>query len=269
MDTIPYAKRLLSNIGNIAAPERGLVADYFLKFDDDLKRHGWAMTIDDDMAAFDSVCRATGKFLPNTFNPAIVSVPRGDAVWMDFQDRHGERIATIAVRRVDLDGKTLGDWLSTLSFFYREPIRDMASGERFVLTEEADGFANGVRQACTLIGGLWLSPDWRGRTTLAEAATTFGAILALSRWNSAPIVAIVEDEVYAKNSSKYRFDKAFGGLRWHRPHKPERTRMWLLGRTRDAVIADAKRFLEMAPEDRLAVASDPRFTAAAYGNADQ
>jgi hypothetical protein len=138
----------------------------------------------------------------------------------------------------------------------------MASGERFVLSEAADAYANAVRRRCAYIGGLWLAPAWRGRTVLAEVLTTAGCALALSRWDAAPMVSIAEDEVYAKNAEKYRFDEAYSGVRWLRPHKPERTRMWLLGRTRAAVVADVARFVDR-PDAHPLVAMPPSVPATA------
>jgi hypothetical protein len=221
--------------------------------DADFRRSGFGVTLSEDMASFEAVCRATGKFLPNTFNPRIVRLPEGDALWMGFHDLSGRRVATIAVRRFRLGSKTLGDWLSSLSFFYRNPIEDMPSGERFILSDAADAYASKVRGSCALIGGLWIDPDWRGRTTLADVATAAGSILALSRWDAAPVMAIVEDEVYAKNADKYRFDKAFDGVRWLRPHKPERTKMWLLCRTKAAIRADVDRYLATPDAGRMVV----------------
>lgn len=255
MNTIPYKNRLLANVGSLFVPERDLFAEYFLRLNAQLNRYGLQMAVDDDMTGFDQVCRETGKFMPNAFNPAAVPFPRGAALWMSVHDAASERIATFAIRLFDLGQRTLGDWLTTLSFFYSTPARDMASGERFVLSEEADVYANAVRRNCTYIGGLWLAPAWRGRPVLAEVLTTAGCALALARWDAAPMVSIAEDEVYAKNASKYRFNEAHSGVRWLRPHKPERSRMWLLGRTRDAVVADVTRFVDMPNEHPLVAAS--------------
>lgn len=254
MTTIPYKNRLLPSVGSLAVPEKELFAEYFLRLNTQFKQYGLEMAVHDDMAAFDRVCRETGKFLPNAFNPAAVSFPRGHAIWMSVHDETSERIATFAIRLFDLGQRTLGDWLSTLSFFYAAPARDMASGERFIMSEEADAYASAVRRRCTYIGGLWLAPAWRGRTVLAEVLTTAGCALALARWDAAPMVSIAEDEVYAKNASKYRFDEAHPGVRWLRPHKPERNRMWLLGRTRRAVVADVAHFVEMPDEHALVAA---------------
>jgi hypothetical protein len=247
MNTIPYARRLLTNVDTIVAPEVELLGAYFLRLNALLKRHGLAMAVDDDMSAFDRVCRETGKFMPNVFNPAALPIGPRQAIWMSVEDRAGQRVATFAARLFELGARSLGDWLSTLSLFYGQPIRDMPSGERLVLGEEADGYATSVRGRCTYIGGLWLAPAWRGRTALAELVTTAGCALALSRWDAAPMISIAEDEVYAKNAAKYRFDEAHGGVRWLRPHKPERSRMWLLGRTRRAVVDDVRDFVD-APE---------------------
>jgi len=267
MMTIPYKNRLLTNVGSLVVPERDLFAAYFLRLNAQLNRYGLQMSVDDDMSGFDQVCRETGKFLPNAFNPAAVPFPRGAALWMSVHDATSERIATFAIRLFDLGQRTLGDWLSTLSFFYNTPSRDMASGERFVLSEEADAYANAVRRHGTYLGGLWLAPAWRGRTVLAEVMTTAGCALALAKWDAAPMVSIAEDEVYAKNASKYRFNEAHSGVRWLRPHKPERTRMWLLGRTRDAVVADVTRFVDVPDEHPLvaAPAGAPVRTAQAGG----
>lgn len=254
MMTIPYKNRLLANVGSLVVPERDLFEEYFLRLNTQLTQNGLQMAVDTDMTGFDQVCRETGKFMPNAFNPAAVPFPPGNAVWMSVHDASSERIATFAIRVFDLGLRTLGDWLTTLSFFYNTPSRDMASGERFVMSEEADAYANAVRQRCTYIGGLWLAPAWRGRTALAEVLTTAGCALALARWDAAPMVSIAEDEVYAKNASKYRFNEAHSGVRWLRPHKPERTRMWLLGRTRDAVVADVARFVQMPDEHPLVAA---------------
>ena len=257
MMTIPYRNRLLTNVGSLGLPEKDLFAEYFLRLNALLNHYGLQVSVEDDMSGFDRVCRETGKFMPNAFNPAAVPFPRGDAVWMSVHDASEERIATFAIRLFDLGQRTLGDWLSTLSFFYHTPARDMASGERFVLSEEADAYANAVRRRCTYIGGLWLAPAWRGRTVLAEVLTTAGCALALARWDAAPMVSIAEDEVYAKNASKYRFDEAYSGVRWLRPHKPERSRMWLLGRTRDAVVADVAQFVAAPDAHPLVAAASP------------
>lgn len=244
MRKIPYHSRLLTQVGTIALREKELFGEYFIRLNAGLRAVGLEMAVHDDMTGFERVCRETGKFLPNAFNPAAVPFPPGAGLWMELQDEAGERVATFAVRLFDLGRHTLGDWLSTLSFFYAAPARDMASGERFVLGDEADAYASTVRRHCTYIGGLWLAPAWRGRTGLAEVMTTAGCALALAHWNAAPMVSIAEDEVYAKNASKYRFDEAYPGVRWRRPHKPERSRMWLLGRTRAAVVADVAAFVE-------------------------
>ena len=256
MNTIPYKHRLLPSVGSLVVPEKELFAEYFLRLNALLNRYGLQMAVDSDMSGFDRVCRETGKFMPNAFNPNAVPYPRGSALWMSVHDETSERIATFAIRMFDLGQRTLGDWLSTLSFFYDTPVRDMPSGERFVMSEEADAFANSVRRRCTYIGGLWLAPAWRGRTALAEVLTTAGCALALARWDAAPMVSIAEDEVYAKNAPKYRFDEAHSGVRWLRPHKPDRSRMWLLGRTRDAVVADVAQFVA-APDAQPLVAATP------------
>lgn len=262
MQTIPYKNRLLARVGSVVAPETELFGEYFLRLNALFKSYGLEMAVDDDMAAFDRVCRETGKFLPNAFNPAAVPFPRGAALWMSVHDETSERVATFAVRLFDLGQRTLGDWLSTLSFFYAAPARDMASGERFIMSDDADAYASAVRRRCTYIGGLWLAPSWRGRTALAEVLTTAGCALALAKWDAAPMVSIAEDEVYAKNASKYRFDEAYPGVRWLRPHKPDRSRMWLLGRTRSAVIGDVMRFVDL-PEERELVAALPDTSRAA------
>jgi len=253
MSTIQYRSRLLAAVGTIVAPERPLIGEYFVKLNAELTRFGLAMAVHEDMSAFDRVCRETGKFMPNAFNPAAVPFPPGRALWTSVHDATGARVATFAVRLFDLGQRTLGDWLSTLSLFYDRPIADMPSGERFVLGDEADAYASRIRGRCTYIGGLWLAPEWRGRTALAEVVTTAGCALALSRWDAAPMISIAEDEVYAKNAGKYRFDEAYSGVRWLRPHKLERSRMWLLGRTRRAVVADIGAFTA-APDAQPLVA---------------
>ncbi|MCR9071888.1 MAG: hypothetical protein NXI18_09225 [Alphaproteobacteria bacterium] len=252
MSAIQYQSRILNRVGRIVAPEKELFGEYFILLTARLREAGLEIAVDHDMAAFGRVCAATGKFFPNVLNPDASFFPRDAALWMNLQSAAGERVATIAIRLFDLGKNTLGDWLSTLSFFYAAPAQDMASGERFVLGDEADAYANTIRHRCTYIGGLWIDPTWRGRTALAEILTTAGCALALARWDSAPVVAIVEDEVYAKNASKYRFDRAFSGVRWLRPRKPERSRMWLLGRTRQAVVSDVARFVVQPSPCRLA-----------------
>lgn len=257
MHNIPFQNRLLTSVKAIRVPERELFAEYFLRLHELFKRHGLAMAVHDDMAAFGDVCRETGKFMPNVFDPGAVAYAPGNGIWMSVHDASSERVATFAARCFDLGGRTLGDWLSTLSFFYGSPIRDMPSGERFILGEEADAYAGDIRGRCTYIGGMWLAPSWRGRTTLAEVMTTAGCALALSRWDAAPMVSIAEDEGYAKNAEKYRFDRAYPGVRWLRPQKPERSRMWLLGRTRGAVVADVAEFVA-APDAQPLVADVPQ-----------
>lgn len=246
MIDVPYTDRLLARVGRIAAPERSLFDRYFLTVDDDLREFGVMLSVSDDMDAFAEVCAQAGKFMPNAFRADMVPFPPGDALWLGAYDPEGVIIATSAIRRYTLPFKTLGDWLSTGALFYPDPIATMPEGERFYLHEEADAYASSVRGACTYLGGLWINEPFRGRTNFAEFMLTLSSGLAVSRWDSAPMVSIAEDEVMAKNAKKYRFDVACPGVYWHRPHKPNRTRMWLVARTRAAILDDVRRYCETA-----------------------
>lgn len=253
MKTISYADLLLARIGQIVVPERVLFDHYFLNVDADLKQAGVTLAVYDDMSAFADVCAQAGKFVPNAFRTDMVPFERGDAYWLAAYDFEGTLMATSAIRRYDLPHKTLGDWLSTGALFYPDPINTMPEGERFYLHEEADAYASTIRGSFTYLGGLWINPLFRGKTNFAEALLTISSSLAVSKWDSAPMVSIAEDEVLVKNGGKYRFDVSCPGVYWHRPHKPERTKMWLVARTRPAIVQDVERFCDAGPGNRIQV----------------
>ena len=253
MSEVTLENRLLSRVGTIVAPERSLLGQYFLAVDSDMRRLKLALSVHVDMDQFDVVCQETGKFVPNAFRPDMTPIVPGDALWFQARDSADRLIATFAVRCYRMPYKTLGDWLSTGALFYENPIRQMPEGERLFLGKDADAYARTVRHSCTFIGGLAITDQYRGRTNLAEVMTTLGCAIALARWDAAPMISIAEDEVFAKNQNKYRFDVARSGVFWHRPHKPQRTRMWLLARTRSAVLADLAEFLNADPNQRTRV----------------
>lgn len=265
MSKVTLENRLLSRVGTIAAPERSLLRQYFLAVDSDMRRLGVTLSVEEDMNRFETVCRETGKFVPNAFRPEMMPIVPGDALWFQARDEEDRLIATSAVRRYRLLDKTLGDWLSTGSLFYQSPIRQMPEGERFFLGDEADAYAKTIRHACTFIGGLAITEQFRGRTNLAEVMLTLSSAFAVSRWDTAPVVSIAEDEVYAKNHTKYRFDIARSGVYWYRPNKPHRHRMWLVARTRKAILKDIMTFLATAVGQRTYVeaATPPQISAMA------
>jgi hypothetical protein len=253
MKSVSYADLLLARVGQIVAPEHSLFDRYFLGVDSDLREAGVTLAVYDDMGAFADVCAQAGKFVPNAFRTDMVSFERGDALWLAAYDADGVMMATSAIRRYLLPIKTLGDWLATGALFYPDPITTMPEGERFYLNEEADAYASTIRGSFTYLGGLWINPLFRGKTNFAEALLTISSCLAVSKWDSAPMVSIAEDEVLSKNGKKYRFDVSCPGVYWHRPHKPERTKMWLVARTRSAIIQDAQRYCDADTETRIQV----------------
>lgn len=253
MAKVTLENRLLSRVGTIVAPERSLLRQYFLAVDSDMRRLGVTLSVEEDMSRFEAVCRETGKFVPNAFRPDMTPIVPGDALWFQARDEEDRLIATSAVRRYQLLDKTLGDWLSTGSLFYRSPIQQMPEGERLFLGDEADAYARSVRHTCTFIGGLAITEQFRGRTNLAEIMLTLSSAFAVSHWDAAPMVSIAEDQVYAKNHAKYRFDIACPGVYWYRPNKPHRHRMWLVARTRKAILQDMETFLATTVEQRTRV----------------
>ncbi|NQW11753.1 MAG: hypothetical protein HQ481_17965 [Alphaproteobacteria bacterium] len=265
MSDVMLRNRLLSRVGTIVAPERPLLSRYFLAVDSDMRRLGVTLSVDENMDQFEAVCRETGKFVPNAFRPGMTPIVPGEALWFQARDAENNLIATFAVRCYRLPQKTLGDWLSTGALFYENPIQQMPEGERFFLGAEADAYARTIRHSCTFIGGLAITDDYRGRTNLAEVMTTLGCAIAMAHWDAAPMISIAEDEVFAKNQDKYRFDVACPGVFWYRPHKPHRTCMWLLARTRGAVLNDLVEFLDTDSVQRVQVRSmhEPALMAAA------
>ena len=251
MSNIPLSERLLANVGKVIVPEDHLLKSLFPIVEDDLGSVGLNLRVSSDLDTFEEVCKSTGKFLPNAFQRSMAPLPDGDAIWFRVETFNGDLVATIAHRVYRLPHHTLGDWLTTGSLFYQSPITQMAEGERFYLGPEADTYASSIRGTFIMAGGLWVSDAYKGRTNLARFLTQIGASFAYARWNAAPIISIVEDEVMQKMSAKYRFTNNVDGVYWYRPHKPHRTKMWLLGKTRETIIADTRAYLDDAPYDRL------------------
>jgi hypothetical protein len=251
MMTIELKERLLPNIGRIAAPEHTLLKSFFPMIDNDLREVGLHLRVSEDIDALEEVCRRTGKFLPNAFQKSKAPLPDGDAVWFALHSDSGELVATIAHRIYRLPHHTLADWLTTGALFYKSPIEQMPEGERFYLDKEADAFASKIRGSVTMAGSLWVSDRYKGRTNLARFLTLFGASFAYAKWNAMPIISIVEDEVMQKMSVKYSFTHNVEGVYWYRPHKPHRTKMWLLAKTQATIVSDTETYMNAPQEQRL------------------
>lgn len=223
-----------------AEANRTIIEDALISIDSRAKQAGFDISLTSDMSAFASTLVSVGKFLPNAFERANKPFRPDDAVAVLVKDKDG-LAATYAIRLYRFTVTTLADQLATLSLFYANPGEQMARGERFVISGEADDFASTIEDMASYSGGMWIRPDLRGKTDLALVVNLIGGLLTQVRWGPQVTFSIVEKGLVAKGvvSTKYRSPYVLDTVRWFRPAHPDRTEMVLVAKTPDVVLQHA------------------------------
>src|SRR3546814_165819 len=138
----------------------------------------------------------------------------------------------------------------------------MESGERFLLTGDANAFASQIFDRIIYSGGTTIVPEWRGKTNLARVLPLLSHALGYSRWYADRAMSIIGDELRRSIVAKrYAHTTECDGFEWYRPRKPQRTKMWIVSKQASEIVDQIQRYLGQATEERLVIGD--RQTAAA------
>lgn len=256
MTELPF----LAGIGPInrdVEAKRDTIENALIAIDRRVRDTGFEISLTSDMDLFARTLVSVGKFLPNAFDRANKPFRPSDAVAVLVRDADGIA-ATYGIRLYRFAVTTLADHLATLSLFYANPAEQMARGERFFISGEADAFASKIEDSASYSGGMWIRPDLRGKTDFALIVNLIGGLLTQVRWGPQVTFSIVERALVTKGvvSSKYRSPHVLDTVRWFRPAHPDRTEMVLVAKTPDVVFEHANRFVA-EPERVSAKAERP------------
>src|SRR3546814_9578834 len=117
----------------------------------------------------------------------------------------------------------------------------MESGERFLLTGDANAFASQIFDRIVYSGGTTIVPEWRGKTNLARVLPLLSHTLGYSRWYADRVISMIEDELRRSAVAKrYAHLTECDGFEWYRPRKPQRSKFWIVSKRASEIVGQAK-----------------------------